>query len=185
MDGRTDDAKTISLRLRRGIISWDNFIENDQIERKISPFGKMNVQIADMSTNTDISLHSLEKEFNFLESLQPTKKSPEYWHNLGSSKSRNAQQEKLSREIIEDLIGNCDAETAVGFTDGSCLGNPGPCGAGACLFVPGAVDPIMLKQPVSNRGSILLAALALMDVLGVFTSEIGFRTPKIQRSDVL
>ena len=140
-------------------ISWDNFIENDQIERKISPFGKMNVQIADMSTYTDISLHSLEKEFNFLESLQPTKKSPEYWHNLGSSKSRNAQQEKLSREIIEDLIGNCDAETAVGFTDGSCLGNPGPCGAGACLFVPGAVDPIMLKQPVSNRGSILLGEL--------------------------
>ena len=30
-----------------------------------------------------------------------------------------------------------------------------------------------------------LTALALVDVLGVFTSEIGFRTPKIQRSDVL
>ena len=87
------------------------------------------------------------------------KKSPEYWHNLGSSKSRNAQQEKLSKEIIEDLIGNCDAETAVGFTDSSCLGNQGPCGAGACLFIPGAVDPIMLKQPVSNRGSILLGEL--------------------------
>ena len=28
-------------------------------------------------------------------------------------------------------------------------------------------------------------ALALVDVLGVFTSEIGFRTPKIRRSDVL
>ena len=83
-----------------------------------------------------ISLHSLEKEFNFLESLQPTKKSPEYWHNLGSSKSRNAQQKKLSREIIEDLISNCDVKTAVGFTVGLCLGNPGPCGARACLLVP-------------------------------------------------
>ena len=89
----------------------------------------MNVQIAEMSTNTYISLHSLGKEFYFLESLQPTKKSPDYWHNLGSSKSRNTQQEKLSREIIEYLIGNCDAETAVVFTHGSCLGNPGPCGA--------------------------------------------------------
>ena len=28
-------------------------------------------------------------------------------------------------------------------------------------------------------------ALALVDVSGVFTSEIGFRTPKIRRSDVL
>ena len=54
-------------------MSWDSFIENDQTERKMSPFGKMNIQVADISTNTDISLHSLGKEFNFLESLQPTK----------------------------------------------------------------------------------------------------------------
>ena len=58
-------------------MSWDSFIENYQAERKMSPFRKLNIQVADMSTNTDISLHSLEKEFNFLESLQPTKRSPE------------------------------------------------------------------------------------------------------------
>ena len=69
-------------------MSWDSFIENDKTERKVSPFGKMNIQVADMSTNTEISLHSLGKEFNFLESLQPTKRSPEYWQNLGSSKTR-------------------------------------------------------------------------------------------------
>ena len=131
-------------------ISWDSFIDNDQTERKNSPFGKMNVQVADMTTNTNISLQSLEKEFNFLESLQPTKRSPEYGQNLGSLKTRTVQQEKLSREIIEGLIDSCNTETAVGFTDGSCLGNPGPCGAGACLFIPGSVDPIMIKQPVSN-----------------------------------
>ena len=32
---------------------------------------------------------------------------------------------------------------------------------------------------------IIITALALVDVSGVFTSEIGFRTPKIRRSDVL
>ena len=32
---------------------------------------------------------------------------------------------------------------------------------------------------------ITIAALALVDVLGVFTSETGFCTPKIRRSDVL
>ena len=31
----------------------------------------------------------------------------------------------------------------------------------------------------------ILTVLALVDVLGVFTSEISFRTPKFQRSDVL
>ena len=47
-------------------MSWDRFIENDQTERKMSPFEKMNIQVADMSTNTDISLHSLEKSLIFL-----------------------------------------------------------------------------------------------------------------------
>ena len=119
----------------------------------------MNVQVADMSTNTDISLHSLEKEFNFIHSLQPTKRPIEYWQNLGSTKSRTAEQEKLSREVIDGLIENSDAETAVAFTDGSCLGNPGPCGSGECLFIPGSSKPVMPKQPDSNRGSILLGEL--------------------------
>ena len=96
----------------------------------------MNIQVAGMSTNTDISLHSLEKYFKYLESQQPTKMSPEYWQNLGSSKTRTAEQEKLSREIIDGLIDRCNTETAVGFTDSSCLVNPGPCGAGACLIIP-------------------------------------------------
>ena len=34
--------------------------------------------------------------------------------------------------------------------------NPGPCGAGACVFPPGVSEPVLLKQPVSSRGSILL-----------------------------
>ena len=45
------------------------------------------------------------------------------------------------------------------FTDGLCLGNPGPCGAGACVFLPEQTDPILLKQSVSSRGSILLGEL--------------------------
>ena len=116
-------------------VSWESFLDKNTAERKLSPFGKMNFQVAAMSTNTAISLHSLEKEFNFLDSLQPTKRPPEYWQNLGSTKSTTAEQEKLSREVIDGLIENCDAETAVAFTDGSCLGNPGPCGSGACLFI--------------------------------------------------
>ena len=77
-------------------MSWDSFIENDQTERKMSPFQVL-VHVGDVSTNTDISLHSLEKEFNFHESLLPMKRSPEYWKNLGSSKTRKAEQGKLSR----------------------------------------------------------------------------------------
>ena len=66
---------------------------------------------------------------------------------------------KFSQEIIGGLIDKCDAGTAIAFTNGSCLGNPGSCGAGVCLFPLGSSEPMMLKQPVSNRGSILLGEL--------------------------
>ena len=145
-------------------VRWDSFLDSDATERKISPFGKMNVQLADMSSNTGISLHCLEKECTYLESLQPSKRPPEYWQNLGSSKSRSSEQEQLSRDLIGGVIEKCDAETAVIFTDGSCMGNPGPCGAGACLFVPGTSDPVLLKQPVSSMGSILLGELVAIKI---------------------
>ena len=47
----------------------------------------------------------------------------------------------------------------IAFTDGSCLGNPGPCGARACIYMPGYTDPILHKQPVTSYGSILLGEL--------------------------
>ena len=145
--------------------SWDRFMESEAVEHKVSPFGKMNIQVADMTTNTGISLHSLEKEFTYQECLQPSKSKPDYWNCLGSSKSRSSEQESLSREIIGGLIDQCELTTAVAFTDGSCLGNPGPCGAGACVFLPEQTDPILLKQPVSSRGSILLGELVAIKMV--------------------
>ena len=35
------------------------------------------MQIADMVSNTGISLHCLEKEFNYSKTLQPSKRQPE------------------------------------------------------------------------------------------------------------
>ena len=64
------------------------------------------------------------------------------------------------------------------FTDGSCLGNPGPCGSGACIFVPNQTEPVSLKRPVTNRGSILLgelvAILMVLDLLRVNTGKDKF-----------
>ena len=145
-------------------VRWDSFLDSDATERKISPFGKMNVQLADMSTNTGISLHCLEKECTYLESLQPSKCPPEYWQFLGSSKSRSSEQEQLARDLIGGVIEKCDADTAVIFTDGSCMGNPGQCGAGASLFVPGTSELVLLKQPVSSMGSILRGVLVAIKI---------------------
>ena len=54
-------------------VSWDDFQERDGTEHRVSPFGKMNVQVADMMSNIGITLNSLEKDCNYLESLQPSK----------------------------------------------------------------------------------------------------------------
>ena len=56
-------------------------------------------------------------------------------------------------------MGNEVASSAlVCFTDGSCLTNPGPCGAGAVIYHPeGIFDSI--KRPVATHGSILLGEL--------------------------
>ena len=80
-------------------ISLDRFVESEVVEHKVSPFGKMNIQLADMTSNTGISSHSLEKEFTYQESLQSSKSKPEYWYHLESSKSRSGEQEILSREL--------------------------------------------------------------------------------------
>ena len=129
-----------------------------------------------MTSNTGLALHNLEQELNFLDSLQPSKKKPEYWLSLGSSKSRTTEQELLSRDLLTDIIGNCSSDTTACFTDESCLGNMGPCGAGACIFLPGAEEPICLKKPVSSCGSILLGELVAaiqMAIENIYNSVVN------------
>ena len=57
-----------------------------------------------------------------------------------------------------DLMMEAPLDTTFAFTDGSCIPNPGPCGAGAIIF-PSVGEPVLLKQAVSKLGSILLAEL--------------------------
>jgi ribonuclease HI len=70
-----------------------------------------------------------------------------------------AEQTEKSKEVVKDLIGDPTYTTIVAFTDGSCQGNPGPCGSGTVLF-PGDNEGISLMRPVAQRGSILLAELS-------------------------
>ena len=105
----------------------------------------------------------MEPEFSYLQYLQPTKERPEYWNNLGSSKSRSAIQAEEARNVIEKVVKEAGTGSVSGFTDGSCRGNPGPCGAGACLFFP-SQERIDLHQPVPRRASILLGELVAIKI---------------------
>ena len=141
-------------------------------EKYVSPFGLIDSQLQDMETNSGTSIINIEPEFSFLEALCPSKSRPEYWNRLGSSKSRSVTQQEEAKVTVQSLVENCSYNDLIAFTDGSCLGNPGPCGSGACIFIPNDTEPVMLKRPVTNRGSILLGELvAILMALEFALSE--------------
>ena len=96
-------------------------------ERYVSPFGLADLQLQDLETNTGISIINIETEFSFLEDMAQSKYKPEYWNRLCSSKSRSTARQEESKETIQALVENCKNDELVAFTDGSCLGNLGPC----------------------------------------------------------
>ena len=112
----------------------------------------MAIQMADMCAHADISCRCIEPEPDYVDSLQPTLKRPDYWNNLGSSKNRTKTQEEESRCLIEEQIDGSESDyhSVFIFTDGSCRENPGPCGAGACVYLPGQEECVKLKNPVSK-----------------------------------
>ena len=104
--------------------TFEDWRENVGREKFISPFGKMFMQMNDMQLNTGVTFHSLEPEPSFKECMQPTKQRPDYWNNLGSSKSRTSAQEQKAKELIEQIMEDSPQDTVFAFTDGSCRENP-------------------------------------------------------------
>ena len=87
-------------------------------------------------------------------------------------------QEEEARKVIEGIVTEAESETVFVFTDGSCKRNPGPCGAGACLFFPNQ-EKIELHQPVAKRASILLGELvAIKMALEYVKTEVNKREIK-------
>ena len=62
------------------------------------------------------------------------KKRPDFWNYLGSSKSQTRTQEQKAKGLVKQIVDDSSQDTVFAFTDGSCTGNPGPCGAGAFSF---------------------------------------------------
>ena len=165
-------AKRDTQPIKQALKVWEEARE-ETVERYISPFGKMTIQMADMCAYTNMMCSSIEPEPDYVDSLQPMLKRPEYLNNLGSSKNRTKTQEENSRRLIEEQIDKSDAETIFVFTDGSCRQNPGPCGAGACVFLPGQEECVELKKPVSKLASILLGELVAIEVAFTFIQSEG------------
>ena len=149
----------------------------------ISPLRLALTQAEEMRKLTEIDIRVIEQELEFeKDSLLMSTKTPVYWSRLGSSKSRTAEQQELGKEMVLDLMMEAPEGTTFAFTDGSCLTNPGPCGAGAVVY-PCNQKPVRLKRPVCKRGSILLgelvAILLVIEYLIQNTATIPSKLVKI------
>jgi hypothetical protein len=85
---------------------------------------------------------------------------------LGSSKNRSAEQTEESKEVVKDLIGDTTDTTIVAFTDGSCQGNPGPCGMFFDWIL--AISLTAISSILRSTGSMLpsTSIASLPDVAG-------------------
>jgi ribonuclease HI len=164
-------AKDNTEPLKRKVLAWQERMEP---EKHLSPIGLMLIQAEDMTKETKVTLHTVEPEFSYLTGLQQCRSSPEYWTALGSSKSRTKVQESQSRQMVTSMLGECSPRTMVAFTDGSCQPNPGPCGAGCCILLPGEETPVKISKPVSHHSSILLGELvAILTTLEYALGELN------------
>ncbi|CAG2218337.1 RNASEH1 [Mytilus edulis] len=119
-------------------------------------------QTEDMRDTELVDINKIEPQYEY-QGLVSVIRAPDYWRNIGSSKSRTTAQIEEGKQIISEQLKSQTPNTAVAFTDGSCLGNPGPCGAGAIIYINDQEEK--LKRPVSNKGSILLAELIAIKIV--------------------
>ena len=63
------------------------------------------------------------------------------------------EQANKAKTVAAEYINNINKNSLICFTDGSAMGNPGPCGAGAAVYVDPALGaPVLLKSPAVNNG---------------------------------
>ena len=169
-------AKDVDRPIKKQLVKS---MDNDQGMTKYTvtgPFDKTLKLLKKMEAVTKISIQTIEPECKFTPGcLQRSRTKPDYWSRLGSSKNRSTAQQQLGQEIIEQLMIDAPQDlTIFAFTDGSCLPNPGPCGAGAAILMPGSEETIQIKRPVSPHGSILLGELvAILEVMEYALAHVG------------
>ena len=91
-----------TIPIKRKLEIWK---EIEEPERQISPLGKMYQQAEDMKTTEHIDVNCIEPQYEY-QGLVSTIHPPDYWRNLGSSKSTTKQQEEAGKRIILDLLNN-------------------------------------------------------------------------------
>ncbi len=95
---------------------------------------------------------------------KPKQKSPDIFipeKTHGSSTSISVHPKAQAKQDTLQRISDLPIDQPIFFTDGSALGNPGPCGSGVVLYKNGMNSaPVSTSIPVANPGTSYLGELA-------------------------
>ena len=153
-------TKSVSRPIKQLLNNLTETSNSQETLRQTLPYMRLVLTYAtEMERDTGINYRLMEEEPEFEEwCVGMTASAPHYLSRLGSSKSRTSEQQQQGKELVLDMMMEAPEGTAFAFTNGSCLTNPGPCGAGAVIYLD-QHQPVQLKRPVTRRGSILLGEL--------------------------
>lgn len=94
----------------------------------------------------DFELENIEKEFTYDRKILGLSRTKEKTNFEEFNKRKDDQV-----EAMQAILNDCQEHGVLLFTDGSSLGNPGPTGAGAAVYLQGyRSNPVLLKKSVST-----------------------------------
>ena len=101
---------------------------------------------------------------------------------FGSSHTRTNEQKSAAQKDVRKFLEGLSVETIRCFTDGSCIGNPGPCGTGVYIQLPNKEikHHRYLGEGTNNKAelSAVLDAMTLLDA-----EDIDHNTPVVVCTD--
>lgn len=107
---------------------------------------------------------------------------PQLRKKFGSSHTRTEEQKSAAQKDVRKFLENLSSETIRCFTDGSCVGNPGPCGTGVYIQLPNKEikHHRYLGQGTNNKAelSAVLDAMKLLDA-----EDVDKATPVVVCTD--
>lgn len=109
-----------------------------------------------------LNLHQIEQvaDVSLQQILDFKAPSTNFGPSLGAAGTRTESQIKKARDHTLQVLAGIPDGQPIAFTDGSALGNPGPCGAASVLYMAGMKsDPIELSKSISKSGTSYLGEL--------------------------
>ncbi|XP_053379939.1 uncharacterized protein LOC123561196 [Mercenaria mercenaria] len=116
-----------------------------------------------------LKLENIEREFEYSREHYGLSRRREHVHTDNFKVDKDMQVDNI-REIID----SCDDNTVLAFTDGSALGNPGPTGAGAAVYLEGYSSiPILLNRGVSKNSNNYSGEIVGIEIALEFLADIN------------